>query len=137
MGVVLDASCSLALALDEEVPAEIVRLFERITDEGATVPSIWRYEVANVLLLPVRRQRIDVESFQAGLADLERLPVAVDGSSSDRAWDEGASIARRHGLTVYDAAYLELAIRLALPLATLDRKLAQAARAEGVEVIGG
>jgi len=137
MSVVLDASCTLALALDEELPLPVVRVFEHIPDTGATVPSIWRYEVANVLLLSVRRQRIDIESFHARLVELARLRISVDDVSTGRAWDEGAVIAQRRGLTIYDSAYLELAIRLALPLATLDRKLAQAARAEGVEVIGG
>lgn len=137
MRVVLDASCALALALDEEMPQAVVRVFERIPEDGAAVPSIWRYEVANILLLSVRRQRIDIESFHARLAEFTRLRISVDDVSTGRTWDEGASIARRHGLTIYDSAYLELAIRLALPLATLDRKLAQAARAEQVEVIGG
>jgi predicted nucleic acid-binding protein len=136
MRVVLDASCILVLALDEEMPQTVVRMFDRLPDYGAAVPSIWRYEVVNVLLLSVRRQRIDIESFHARLAEFARLSIAVDEMSTGRAWNEGATIAQRHGLTIYDAAYLELAIRLALPLATLDKALARAARSEGVEVIG-
>lgn len=137
MSVVLDASCTLALSLDEELPRSVIRMFERIPDVGATVPSIWRYEVANVLLLSARRQRIHVDSFHARLTELEELGVSVDEFSSERAWNEGVIIAQRHGLTIYDAAYLELAIRRSLPLATLDKALARAARAESVEVIGG
>ncbi len=137
MSVVIDASCTLALALDEEMPQAVVHMFERVPETGAVAPSIWRYEVANVLLLSVRRQRIDIDTFHTALAALARFRISVDDMSTGRAWNEGAMIAQRHGLTIYDAAYLELAIRRSLPLATLDRKLEQAARAEGVEVIGG
>jgi predicted nucleic acid-binding protein len=137
MGVVLDASCALALALGEELPDAVRRILERIPDDGATAPSIWPYEVANVLLLSARRRRIDINSCFARLAELENLQISIDESSAERVWNDGAVIAERHGLTVYDAAYLELSIRLSLPLATLDKALARAARAEDIEVIGG
>ena len=137
MAVVLDASCALALSLDEDLSSEILHMFEGMSDHGATVPSIWRNEVANVLLMSVQRRRIDIDSFHARLAELDNLRISVDETSSDRAWGDGVVIAQRHGLTVYEVAYLELAIRLSLPLATLDKALARAARDEGIEVIGG
>lgn len=69
------------------------------------------------------------------LLDLERFPLEIDASTNDVAWSETLTLADRHNLTVYDAAYLELAMRRALPLATLDTRLADAARAEGLAVL--
>jgi predicted nucleic acid-binding protein len=99
------------------------------------VPALWHLEVANVLQLAVRRGRISIEQRDASLSDLQALPVETDGSTVACAWSSTPALAHRHSLTVYDATYLEVAIRRQLPLATLDTELIAATRGEGVEVL--
>lgn len=137
MRVVLDASCMIALVLNEVIPEEIDRLPERLARNGATVPALWRWEVANGLLTASRRTQKDWGEFRSQLEWLSDLHVIIDDDSADAAWRLTATLALRHRLTAYDAAYLELATRRSLPLATLDKALAKAATADGVEVIGG
>lgn len=137
MRVVLDASCMVAVLLDESIPYDIERLPERVAQEGAMVPALWFWEVANSLISASRRLRRDWSEFRPQLEWLGDLDIAVDDGSASAAWRLTAHYALNHTLTAYDAAYLELALRHALPLATLDKALARAARAEGVEVIGG
>ena len=93
------------------------------------MPLLWWFEVRNVLVINERRGRIDPPGSAAFLADLETLPISFDRQSDSATV---LALAREHRLTVYDAAYLELARRLEAPLATLDRRLAAAARAAGV-----
>jgi predicted nucleic acid-binding protein len=127
----------IALILNEVIPQDIERLPERLARNGATVPALWHWEVANSLLTASRRSQKDWGEFRPQLEWLSDLDVMIDDDSTGAAWRLTATLAIRHGLTAYDAAYLELAIRRSLPLATLDKALAKAARAEGVEVIGG
>lgn len=136
MRVVLDASCMIALILNEVIPEDIEHLPERLARDGATVPALWQWEVANGLLTASRRSQKDWGEFRRQLEWLGDLDIILDGASIGAAWRLTPTLAVRHGLTVYDAAYLELAIRQALPLATLDKALAKAARVDGVEVIG-
>lgn len=131
--LVVDCSVLLAWSLADEdgnVAAEAIR---RITETGAVVPQVWWYELRNALLMSERRGRIAPQQMAETLADFAALGIEMD-SEHDEA--EILALARRHSLTVYDAAYLEVAFRRSLPLATLDRRLAQAAVAEGVAVIG-
>lgn len=93
--------------------------------------------MANELLTAVRRRRIAAERAPIILADLDVLAAAIDASATSRAWSTTFGLAARHGLTVYDAAYLELALRLDVPLASLDTRLVDAARREDVRVISG
>jgi predicted nucleic acid-binding protein len=93
-------------------------------------------EVANVLEMGVRRKRHDGDFRDATLADLAQLPVQVDGETDNQAWGATLRLAERHQLTLYDAAYLELALRRVLPLATLDKDLRRAASAENVRRLG-
>lgn len=99
------------------------------------VPSLWRLEVANGLLSAVRRKRITADHRDATLADLDSLDLAVDGETDRRAWAETLRLAERWSLTAYDASYLELARRRALPLASGDAKLRAAAASLGTEVL--
>ena len=99
------------------------------------VPSIWPAEVANGLLAAARRGRIDDAGTRSFLQSLKALPITVDGEALARV-GEWLSIAGRHNLSAYDAAYLELAMRHSATLATLDRALARAARAQDVPVVG-
>jgi predicted nucleic acid-binding protein len=95
---------------------------------GAVAPSLWRLEIANALQAAVRRKRIDATFRDESLADLRSLPIAIDAETDQHAWGTTLSIAERCGLTLYDAAYLELAQRLRLPLASLDQALRAASR---------
>ncbi len=136
MSFVLDASVTLAWFYGDEWSAERDALLSRVAVEGAWAPSHWPLEVANTLLQGVRRGRYDARMRDAALANLAALPIAIDPETSTRAWAEALDLAARHALTVYDACYLELAMRRGLPLATMDRALRVAAEAEGVPLLG-
>ena len=133
MAFVLDASTAIAWALREDHPPAAVA-GELIATEAALAPALWWFELRNGLIVNERRGRITAEATRRFLQHVAELPIALD-----RVPDEAAvmTLARRHRLTVYDASYLELALREAVPLATLDRPLAEAARAEGVVLVGG
>jgi predicted nucleic acid-binding protein len=130
---VLDASFAIAMVLDDEVADET--LVQKVVDEGAIVATHWRLEVANALTTSVRRKRIGSARREAALMSLDALSLAIDPHAPSFAFAELVTLADRHGLTVYDAAYLELAIRTSLPLASLDRGLRTAAIREGVVVL--
>lgn len=136
MSLILDSSATLAWIYLEERSEAIAGVFDRLTADGAWVPSLWRLEIANVLELGVRRGRTDAAFRDATLADLELLPIQTDPDTEKQAWRATLRLAERHRLTVYDAAYLELAKRRGLPLASLNRELRAAAAAEGVELLG-
>lgn len=136
LSLVLDSSATLAWIYGEETTASIQRLFDTIAEDGAVVPALWRLEVANSLTVAVRRGRIDGELRRAALADLALLDIATDPHTDTCAWAETLQLADRFRLTLYDAAYLELAQRRALPLATLDEKLRAAGAALGISVLG-
>jgi predicted nucleic acid-binding protein len=135
--LVLDSSAVLAFVHADETTDAVRLVFDRVAEEGAWVPGLWRLEIANVLEMGVRRGRHDAAFRDATLADLALLPIRVDGETDRQAWGATTGLAARHRLSVYDAAYLELARRRALPLATLDGALRDAAVAEGVTVLGG
>ena len=100
------------------------------------MPALWRLEVANSLTVAVRRNRIDAEFRRAALTDLALLDLTTDQHTDSRAWAETLQLADRYRLTLYDAAYLELAQRRKLPLATLDQELLIAAQATGTKTLG-
>jgi len=132
MPFVIDASVVVAWALGEDDDrAREAR--ERLRRDGALVPSLWWFEVRNALVQNERRGRLTEPGTARFLHELSLLAV-----SPDRAPDEITllTLTRRHGLTVYDAAYLEVAVRQGLPLATLDAALARAAQAEQVPLVG-
>src|SRR5690348_4374179 len=112
------------------------RLFDIIARGGAWVPALWRLEVANSLQMAVRRRRITADARNASLRDLAGYKINTDPDTDSFAWTSTLQLADRFALTVYDASYLELAQRMQLPLATLDRRLQSAAAAAGVELIG-
>jgi predicted nucleic acid-binding protein len=109
---------------------------ELTVDGGAWVPALWRWEVANVLEMGVRRGRHTAAFRDATLADLSLLPIAVDPEAERQAWGSTLQLAERYHLTLYDSAYLELARRRGLALATLDVDLRTAATAEGIALLG-
>lgn len=136
MSLVLDCSATLAWVYGEEKTDAISEVFQAIGDAGAWVPALWRLEVANVLEMGVRRRRHDATFRDRMLADLALLPIDLDPETDLHAWSATVQLAAHHGLTVYDASYLELARRRDIPLATLDRDLRAAADAEGVVLLG-
>ena len=111
------------------------RLRESMIGGHAFVPALWPVEVGNVLLTAIRRGRITVDDRPRICASLEALPIEIDPVSTSRAWGAALDLARRHRLSSYDAMYLELAVRMHLPLATLDRALGAAGRGEGLDVL--
>ena len=131
-GSVIDASIALSWCFEDEATAETDRLFEFVRDEGAVVPGLWHLELGNVLLQAEKRKRLSAEDVTTRLRLISVLPIMTDPETPVRAWQDILSIARVEGLTTYDAAYLELAIRLAAPLLTKDNQLARAAQRRGV-----
>jgi predicted nucleic acid-binding protein len=136
MSLVLDSSATLAWVYADEITAPIRDVFNLVSENGAWVPGLWKLEVANILEMGVRRGRHDATFRDSTLADLALLPLNVDAETDRQAWGATLRLAERHCLTLYDAAYLELALRRGLPLASLDRELRAAAQVEGVAVLG-
>lgn len=134
MTLVLDASMAISWLLDDEAASDTANVLLRVADEGAVVPQLWRLEVANVLRNAVRRGRCDQDHVDKSLQRLGRLPISVDEETDVRAWTETLDLSRAEGLTLYDAAYLELALRRRAPLATCDADLLRAARKFDLEV---
>jgi predicted nucleic acid-binding protein len=131
---VIDASLALTWFFEDEATPETDRLLDRVRHEGAVVPALWRLELGNVLLQAERRGRISTANVEQRLTLIARLPISVDPETVSRAWRDTLAVARTERLTVYDAAYLELATRRRVPLFTLDKELAAAARRRGAEV---
>jgi predicted nucleic acid-binding protein len=133
--IVVDASLLLAWSHRDEWTPTIEGIVDRIIATSAVVPGIWPLEIANGLEMAVRRGRTSVPERDELIASYRRLPIEVEAIERDRVWAQILNLAHLHRLTVYDASYLELAMRRGLPLATLDKELIAAARAEGVEVL--
>lgn len=128
----LDTSAAIAWCFEDEQTPASTALMERLESHYAVVPPLWYWEVGNALLTAERRKRIDAASAERFLRLLERLPIETDERCVDGAFRETRTLARVYKLTSYDAAYLELAKRLSLPLATRDDALIKAAKAAGV-----
>jgi predicted nucleic acid-binding protein len=136
MSVVLDSSATLAWVYPDEMTPAIAELTERISETGAWVPTIWALEVGNNLLLAVRHKRIKADQRAKALEYLSALNIATDPDTVSHAWRRTSKLAEQFRLTLYDACYLELAQRRALPLASLDQDLRAAGRALGLELLG-
>ena len=134
--LVMDGSTALGfLMADEQAPHARSALEALERGVPTFVPSHWALEIANGLLMAERRKRISRADASEAVEVLGQLPIETDGETSRRAPRESAGLARQYGLTVYDAAYLELALRRGAALATSDAALAKAARKAGVDVI--
>jgi predicted nucleic acid-binding protein len=134
--LVLDGSTTLGFLLEDEKLEAALRALESI-EKGtpAYVPVHWWLETVNGLIMSERRKRISRVRIAASLEALQALPVITDEETATRCTGETAALARQYALTIYDAAYLELAMRRGASLATADRELAKAARAAGVKVL--
>lgn len=133
MAFVLDCSITMAWLFPDEANAATYQLRDSLVEDSAFVPALWPVEVGNVLLMATRRRRIARNEWERIREDLSELPISIDPVSTDRVWSAALELADTHRISLYDAVYLELALRLRLPLATLDRALAAAARDAGVE----
>lgn len=133
---VLDCSATLPWVFADEATPAADGLLDRLSDGvRAWVPALWHLELGNVLLGARRRNRIDQAGIEAFLSRLAVYAIVVDDQTMERAWQKTLDLALQHGLSTYDAAYLELALRRGLPLATLDQELIVAARMCGVALL--
>ena len=132
----LDHSVALAWCFEGEQTPAVMDLLDRVAETGAVTTLLWPLEAPNGLLAAERRRRLDADRRATLIAFLRELPISLDGHTAEQAWSTTAASAERRRLTLYDAAYLEITQRCRLPLATLDRELADAATAEGVAVLG-
>ena len=128
---VLDSSVTLAWYFADEADPYANAVAGQLPTARAIVPGIWPLEVANVILMGERRKWSTEAQAGKWLKYLSRLPIEVEEMTTAIAWGEVVRLAREHNLSAYDAAYLELALRLGLPLATLDDRLRTALRAVG------
>jgi predicted nucleic acid-binding protein len=129
---VLDGSVALAWCFPDEAAPYPQSVLDALARAQAVVPSLWTLEVANVWLVSERRKRCTHSDIAHWASFLEALPIVVDDETTSRAWADTLSLARAQNLSVYDATYLELALRRKLPIATLDSKLKRAAEAVGI-----
>ena len=133
MEFVLDSSVTMSWFFDDEATAATDKLLERLNSDGrAIVAAHWALEVSNTLLMAERRKRSTVAESSHFIAILDVLPIEADQETASRASTSSMELARAQGLTLYDSAYLELAMRRSLPLATLDKQLRAAAKKTGV-----
>ena len=126
---VLDSSVTMAWVLRDEQSAQANATLEQVASIGGVAPALWWVEVRNVLVIAERRERLTPEDTEVALQALDTLGVHLDHAPDNASLFR---LARTHGLSAYDALYLELAVRQQRPLATLDHKLRAAAQAEGI-----
>lgn len=134
MSFVLDASITLAWCFQDEATPVTIALLEKLSTEEAFVPALWSLEIGNILLMTQRKKRISPANAAEFINLLEALNIQIDYHMATRRFYEILSLATAQNLTTYDAAYLELAMRLGLPLATKDIQLQNAANRLGVIV---
>ncbi len=130
--LVVDSSAICALFFEDETTPDSEQLLQRLEAGGIWVPGLFLWEVANVLLMAERRQRISQAERAEALQLVESLGLQIDQADPAVVWHDGLQLAAQTGLTSYDAAYLELAMRLGAPLASRDRALNNCCRTVGV-----
>lgn len=126
--IVLDCSMTVSWFLPDEASSVSQQCLSDVIEKGAIVPTLWPLEVGNALLIVQRRNRISAEYQAEVLETLNDLPIIQDKYTNQYSWGKTMDLAKWHQLSLYDASYLELAVRECLPLATLDKKLKKAAR---------
>jgi predicted nucleic acid-binding protein len=134
---VLDNSVAMRWLLASEKAADQTyaeAVLKTLTDADARVPNLWHLEAVNVLLAAEKNGTIDAGIAEAFIAHLDSLPIQVDSLTAQQAFNRTLALARAYKLSTYDAAYLELALREGLPLATLDKDLIKAAKKANVQL---
>lgn len=133
--LVIDGSTTLGFLLADEQAPSALKALDAIEQGAPTfVPAHWCVEVANGLIMAERRKRVSQADITEALGLVAALPVVIDGETAQKATSDTPALARQHGLTIYDAAYLELAMRRGAALATTDHDMAKAAAASGVPI---
>jgi len=135
MTLVLDASMTVTWLFEDERTDAAHEVMRMVVTNGAFVPSLWRLEIANILRNAVRRGRCDEAFADRTISRLERFRIHIDDETDRHAWGPTRLLSREQGLTPYGAAYLELAIRKKLPLASCDRELIAAAQRLSVDTL--
>ena len=130
--IVIDNSVFLAWCMGDEEEPTANSAMQQVIEQGGVAPRIWWYELRNALLVNERRGRISPQQVSDTLADSLALGILMDDEHDE---SRLLDLARRYELTVYDAAYLEVAVRRSLPLATLDLRLRRAAETVGIAVV--
>ena len=130
--IVIDNSVFLAWCMGDEEEPTAISAMRHVAEEGGVTPRIWWYELRNALLMNERHGRISPQQVSDTLTDSLALGLSIDDEHDESLL---LDLARRFELTVYDAAYLEVAFRRSLPLATLDHRLRKAAEAMGITVV--
>jgi predicted nucleic acid-binding protein len=133
---VVDASVAMAWCFKDEITPATQKLLKDLSSKPALVPAWWYIEIASVLALAERKCRISTTQIIDFVAVLDSARIEVDNESPRRAFSHLLPLCRDHGLTSYDAMYLDLAQRRKLPLATLDAPLRKAAKKLGVKLLG-
>ena len=135
MSFVVDASVTIGWCFEDESDSFPAAVLDRLTSEEALVPSHWPLEVANVLLVGERKGRLTRAEAARFIELLGGLPIRIDGETAHRGFADALDLGRDHDLSAHDAAYLELAMRTGLPLATTDTRLRRAAAEVGVALV--
>lgn len=133
---VLDSSLAVAWCLDDEKTSEtesVLNLFSGGAE--ALVPHLWAWDVNNVLVIVERAKRLTAAQRLERVAVLRSLSIVLDTAAHELSWSATAELAREHKLTTYDAAYLEMALRLNVPLGSLDVALRTAAKKRGIPLL--
>lgn len=134
--LIIDCSIAMAWCFADEGTGETAEIQDRLITEAAIVPAHWSLEVANVLAMAEKRNRISIADATEFVKLLGALDIQVDEETTARVFDHVLPLSRSHALTSYDAAYLELALRRRLPLASLDDDLRRVATSLGIQVLG-
>ena len=136
MSLIVDASITMAWCFEDEATPATEEVLDQVVESNALVPSVWRFEVGNALQTAIRRKRITEIFRDDALAKLLAMPITVDPETDAYVWTTALRLSARFGLTLYDAAYVELAQRRNLPLASLDQEMRAAASALNIELLG-
>ena len=137
MAFVLDNSVSMRWLLASNKKADqkyAEKVLKSMVDSEALVPNLWHLEATNVLLSAKKRDEIDSGEIEIFISQLENLPIHTDVNTAKQAFNRILALADAYKLSSYDAAYLELAIREGLPIATLDKDLKKAVKKTGIEI---
>ena len=137
MSFVLDNSVTMRWFFGDGKPLELIyagKMLDALKTESARVPATWALEVANVIARAEAKSLVTEARSGAFLAMLDGLDIELDAATFAHALSDTLQLARRYKLSSYDASYLELAVRLGMPLVTLDENLQKAARKAGVKM---
>lgn len=135
MDFVLDTSVTVSWCFEDESSKKCDEILERLLKNTAYVPTLWHLEVGNVLIMAEKKNRINYSRIAEFLSLLSKLDIVVDAETSNKGFHEVFYLSYSEKLTTYDASYLELAMRLGLPLATRDNELMRVAKKIGVKLM--